>query len=173
MPKTFPNMMTCYWGGMQGAGPGCVSKRPKLSLLTHILDFHCNPNILHQTMIRKQQLGTNSSKSNVNPVVTVHTPPAHPGYAHNAAYLAIRRHATNYAEPPSQPPIAKTAPISISIRLTAALILRNLAEHSHFVKRTLNTYEPVLSELCMSEGRDESRTIAQLLLVIKDRPIAS
>lgn len=28
--------MTCKWGGPEGRGPGCLSSRPKLSLLTHI-----------------------------------------------------------------------------------------------------------------------------------------
>ena len=37
IPSTFPNIMTCQWGGPEGIGPGCQSKRPKLSLLTHIL----------------------------------------------------------------------------------------------------------------------------------------
>uniref|UniRef100_T1K5Q4 RFX-type winged-helix domain-containing protein n=2 Tax=Tetranychus urticae TaxID=32264 RepID=T1K5Q4_TETUR len=152
--------MTCKWGGPEGRGPGCLSSRPKLSLLTHINDFHCNAAALQQSAIRRES-GVNVP----SPVV----PPAHPGYASNAALLAIRRHAINYVEVPKPPPITPLTPISTSIRLTAALILRNLAQVSSKLRLLLQSLEPYLSELCMVEGREESRTIAQCLGVITER----
>src|SRR5256885_15958904 len=113
--KTAPIGVTahCQWGGPDGMGPGCQSKRPMLSLLTHLQvcvllllnccancdilsnsqqDFHCNPSLLHQTAVARQKLG---AAPNVNLSIT-QPPPAHPGYAKNAALLAIRRHAVSY-----------------------------------------------------------------------------
>lgn len=54
-------------------------------------DFHCNPLILHQIAVRNQQHGHGTSAPGLP-----QPPPAHPGYAQNAALLAIRRHAVNY-----------------------------------------------------------------------------
>ena len=39
MTPSCPNFMNCLWGGAEGRGPGCLSKRPKLSLLTHLQVF--------------------------------------------------------------------------------------------------------------------------------------
>jgi hypothetical protein len=87
-------------------GPGCLSERPQLSLLTHLQvsltvmirhvlilitpfqDFHCSPTILQQAALKRQQFGTAVAAA---PVMPVPAPPAHPGYAQNAALLAIRR----------------------------------------------------------------------------------
>lgn len=109
MTPSFPNIMNCLWGGPEGKGPGCLAKRPKLSLLTHLQvfdshvwlfpifltcsfqDFHCNPTIVKQELLRKRQLSLMGSTNVILP-----QPPAHPGYAQNAAMIAIRRHATNY-----------------------------------------------------------------------------
>ncbi|KAI1301266.1 AT-rich interactive domain-containing protein 2 [Halotydeus destructor] len=156
--------MTCEWGGPGGLGPGCQSKRPKFSLLAHIQDFHCNALLLKQLAIRSQQLGKSGSTNLGLP----QPPPAHPGYAQNAAMLAIKRHAVGYVEPPTIPTVTPTTPITISIRLTAALILRNLAEHSSYVKKSLQSYEPMLSELCVNEIH-ESRTLAQCLAILFDK----
>ena len=90
-------------------------------------------------------------------------PPAHPGYAQNAALMAIRRHSVNYVEPVTGPVQNAFTPITVSIRLTAALILRNLADDSNEVRKSLQRHERYLSELCVAHGRDESRTVAQCL----------
>lgn len=34
-PPSTP-IMNCLWGSNEGTGPGCQSKRPRLSLLTHL-----------------------------------------------------------------------------------------------------------------------------------------
>ena len=97
----------CLWGGPDGMGPGCLSERPQLSLLTHLQvrvvtgtcehviqilsllqDFHCSPTILHQAALKRQQFGNTVTTVSGGPVPA---PPAHPGYAQNAALLAIRR----------------------------------------------------------------------------------
>lgn len=130
-------LSSCLWSGPNGSGPGCVTKRPKYSLLTHLNDFHCSLAALEQPM----------------------RPPEHPGYAPNAAIFAIKRHAN--AKKEDKDP----STISISIRITAALTLRNLAIVSSEVKQALESHEPLLSEICMT-GRDESKIIAECLSLI-------
>ncbi|KAI2807748.1 AT-rich interactive domain-containing protein 2 [Blomia tropicalis] len=165
MIESCSNIMNCLWGGPEGKGPGCLSKRPKLSLLTHLQDFHCNPNILKQELIRRKQLSTMGSTTIILP-----QPPAHPGYAQNAAMLAIRRHATNYVENSiAANPTVIHSPLTVSIRLTSALILRNLAERSNLIKKSLELFEPQLCEVSIAEGRDESRTVAQCLAVMNEK----
>ena len=118
MTASFPAVSSCQWGGPEGKGPGCLSKRPKLSLLTHLQvrarhscyclsswtfsnilflcrltqDFHCNANNLKQELLRRRQLQVMGTTN-----ILLAAPPAHPGYAQNAAMLAIRRHAANFA----------------------------------------------------------------------------
>lgn len=137
----------CQWTGPNGAGPGCLTKRPKYSLLTHLNDFHCNPAALERALSRSDPI----------------KPPVHPGYGPNAALLAIKRHACNTEKNGSKIPSYGSSPLSVSVRLTAALILRNLAKQSHEMKQALGNHEPLLSEICMTYGRDESKIIAECL----------
>lgn len=116
-------MMKCVWGGPDGTGPGCKSLRPKYSLLTHLQDFHCGKLLLEQAAQRVP--------GGYNPPPQI-VPPAHPGYANNAAFMAIKRHSANWVETRPMPNIS---PLSKSVRLTAAMILRNLAQHSNSIKR--------------------------------------
>ena len=44
-PPSTP-IMSCLWGSNEGTGPGCQSKRPRLSLLTHL-----QVSILHSTRL--------------------------------------------------------------------------------------------------------------------------
>nr|XP_027204337.1 uncharacterized protein LOC113798053 [Dermatophagoides pteronyssinus] len=162
MTPSCPNFMNCLWGGAEGRGPGCLSKRPKLSLLTHLQDYHCNPNALKQELERKKQIASTGSTNIILPA-----PPAHPGYAQNAAMLAIRRY-TNKTMQEASEPITPLTPLTVSIRLTTALILRNLAKRSHFIKKSLELFESLLCEISAAEDRDESRTIAQCLAVLNE-----
>jgi len=151
--------MKCSWGSPEGTGPGCKSLRPKYSLLTHLQDFHCGVQQLQQAARRNQQLAT-KGVTDVPQIV----PPAHPGYANNAAFMAIKRHSTtNFVE---SRPVANISPLSKSVRPTAAMILRNLAQHSNSIKNLLKNYESYLSELCIFDNREDSRTLAQCLAVI-------
>lgn len=166
--NSLPNeaMTSCLWSGPSGVGPGCRTKRPKYSLLTHLNDFHCNPAVLQQCAMRNQQLTTTGSTAIQPPI----KPPEHPGYAPNAALLAIKRHAavgldlngTNGLH------IQPQSPLSISVRLTSALVLRNLASRSQSIQQALEGYEPVLCEICMANDRDESKTIAECLGLVID-----
>lgn len=141
-------LSTCLWSSPNGSGPGCLTKRPKYSLLTHLNDFHCNPTALERALNRSQPI----------------KPPEHPGYAPNAALLAIKRHANSHIEGTNGVENNHhQSPLSISVRLTAALILRNLATESPEIKQALENHEPLLSEICMSNGRDEAKIIAECL----------
>lgn len=60
------------------------------------------------------------------------------------------------------------SPLSVSVRLTSALILRNLIAESPEVKQAVANHEPFLSEICMSNGRDESKIIAECLSLLND-----
>jgi hypothetical protein len=140
-----PNeLSSCKWTGPKGSGPGCSTKRPKYSLLTHLNDFHCNEAALQRALSRSEPI----------------KPPEHPGYGPNAALLAIRRHASLEKNGTRS---LNHSPLSVSVRLTAALILRNLASESPEMKQALANYEPLLSEICMTNGRDESKIIAECL----------
>lgn len=138
-PLDTETVSSCLWSGPNGTGPGCVIKRPKFSLLTHLNDFHCN------------------QVARAQPV----KPPEHPGYAPNAAMLAIKRHANAHNDLTNGN--KSQSPLSVSVRLTAALILRNLATESPDMKQALENHESLLSEICMSNGRDESKIIAECL----------
>lgn len=141
-------LSSCLWSGPNGSGPGCLTKRPKYSLLTHLNDFHCNPIALGQAANRCQLI----------------KPPEHPGYAPNAALHAIKRHANAQLEVSNNHKTKNNvSPLSVSVRLTAALILRNLATESSEMKEALENHEPLLSEICMSNERDEAKIIAECL----------
>lgn len=141
--NSLPNeaLSSCLWSSPNGTGPGCLTRRPKYSLLTHLSDFHCSQAALTRP---------NATK-----------PPEHPGYAPNAALVAIKRHANIMKDRTLNN--QTQSPLSTSVRLTAALILRNLACESAQVKQALEDREPLLSEICMTHGRDESKIIAECL----------
>lgn len=139
-PLPCDSLTPCSWSGPNGSGPGCLTKRPKYSLMTHLEDFHCNATTQPQPSIK---------------------PPEFPGYAPNAAYVAIRRHAS--MDNANNKGIPFQSPLSVSVRLTSASILRNLASSSPEIKQTLKIYESFLSEICMSKSRDESKIVAECL----------
>ncbi|XP_054261438.1 AT-rich interactive domain-containing protein 2 isoform X4 [Macrosteles quadrilineatus] len=129
-------------------------KRKRFSLMTHLYDRHCNADVLRMMAVRRKQLSV-SGRSEIPPP----TPPTpHPGYAPNAAFHAIKRHALEFVNPkemqsraakpgpcPSPVPTEQDdneGPVTKSIRLTSALILRNLVIYSTNGRRYLTSYEP-------------------------------
>lgn len=58
-------------------------------------DRHCTEHHLHMQAVRRHQVDQ-LGKSNIPPN---QPPPPHPGYAPDAALLAIRRHALQYLNP--------------------------------------------------------------------------
>ncbi|XP_061932653.1 AT-rich interactive domain-containing protein 2 isoform X7 [Apis cerana] len=171
----------CLWASCDAL------KRRRFSLMTHLYDRHCNAETMS---IRRKQL-TVTGKTEVS----TSTPPTphHPGYAPNAAFHAIKRHALEFVNPkelmqrPTKPAAATSSsssprpgqnpppeqddnegPVTKSIRLTAALILRNLVIYSTHGRRHLRAYEPHLAGVALSNV-ESSRTIAQVLYDMNDQ----
>ncbi|XP_071644761.1 uncharacterized protein Bap170 isoform X6 [Temnothorax longispinosus] len=176
----------CLWASCDAL------KRRKFSLMTHLYDRHCNADTM--SMRRKQLTATGKTE------VSTSTPPTphHPGYAPNAAFHAIKRHALEFVNPkelmqqrPTKPAAATSSsssprpgqnsppeqddnegPVTKSIRLTAALILRNLVIYSTHGRRHLRAYEPHLAGVALSNV-ESSRTIAQVLYDMNDQSSSS
>ncbi|KAF3428967.1 hypothetical protein E2986_10961 [Frieseomelitta varia] len=77
----------CLWASCDAL------KRRRFSLMTHLYDRHCNADTM--SMRRKQLTVTGKTE------VSTSTPPTphHPGYAPNAAFHAIKRHALEFVNP--------------------------------------------------------------------------
>ncbi|XP_066590877.1 AT-rich interactive domain-containing protein 2 isoform X3 [Prorops nasuta] len=148
----------CLWASCDAL------KRRRFSLMTHMLDRHCNSDIM---MMRRKQL-TVSGKTEISTSTTSPVPtPHHPGYAPNAAFHAIKRHALEFVNP-KELMDDNEGPVTKSIRLTAALILRNLVIYSTHGRRHLRAYEPHLAGVALSNV-ESSRTIAQVLYDMNDQ----
>ncbi|XP_044020286.1 uncharacterized protein LOC122860511 isoform X2 [Aphidius gifuensis] len=140
----------CLWSSCDGL------KRRRFSLMTHLWDKHCSA---ENMILRRKQLTTTGKTE----IITNSTPatPNHPGYAPNAAFHAIKRHALDFVNP-KELMDDNEGPVTKSIRLTAALILRNLVIYSAHGRRHLKAYEPHLAGVALSNV-ESSRTIAQVL----------
>ncbi|XP_026274437.1 AT-rich interactive domain-containing protein 2 isoform X2 [Frankliniella occidentalis] len=132
-------------------------KRKRFSLMTHLFDRHCNADVLRMMAMRRRQL-SQSGRSEIPPP---QPPPPHPGYAPNAAFHAIKRHALEFVNP-KELLDDNEGPVTKSIRLTAALILRNLVIYSNSGRRLLRSHEPHLASVALSNV-ESSRTVAQVL----------
>ncbi|KYN02707.1 AT-rich interactive domain-containing protein 2 [Cyphomyrmex costatus] len=160
----------CLWASCDAL------KRRKFSLMTHLYDRHCNADTM--SMRRKQLTVTGKTE------VSTSTPPTphHPGYAPNAAFHAIKRHALEFVNPKELMSSIllmifdwlddNEGPVTKSIRLTAALILRNLVIYSTHGRRHLRAYEPHLAGVALSNV-ESSRTIAQVLYDMNDQSSSS
>ncbi|XP_035708773.1 AT-rich interactive domain-containing protein 2 isoform X5 [Folsomia candida] len=139
----------CEWGA-NGCDP---LMRKQFSIMTHLQDRHCSKHALDLACYRR--------KNKIEPPPPPQQPAHHPGYAPNAAFHAIKRHALQYMNPKD---IAEEneGPVTKSIRLTAALILRNLVNFSPQGRRSIAAHESLLSTIAMSNA-ESSRTICQLL----------
>ncbi|XP_050443412.1 AT-rich interactive domain-containing protein 2 isoform X2 [Adelges cooleyi] len=143
--------MQCLW-------ERCDSmKRKRFSLMTHLYDRHCNPDVLRMMAVRRRQL----SQSGRSEIPAPSPPTPHPGYAPNAAFNAIKRHALEFVNP-KELQDDNEGPVTKSIRLTSALILRNLVIYSSTGRWHIRRYEAHLSNIALSNV-ESSRTIAQLL----------
>ncbi|XP_065205597.1 AT-rich interactive domain-containing protein 2 isoform X2 [Planococcus citri] len=132
-------------------------KRKRFSLMTHLYDRHCNPEILKMMAVRRKQISING-RSEIPPPPA---PPPHPGYAPNAALHAIKRHALEFVNP-KELQDDNEGPVTKSIRLTSSLILRNVVIYSTSGRRYLSSFEPHLASIALSNV-ESSRTIAQIL----------
>ncbi|KAK3881656.1 hypothetical protein Pcinc_013904 [Petrolisthes cinctipes] len=144
----------CGWAGCD------PMVRRRFSAMTHLHDRHCNEQLLQILAVRRSQLAS-SGKTDI-PVPQ--TPPPHPGYAPNAAFHAIKRHALEVIN--QRDAVEKEGPVTKSIRLTSALILRNLVIYSNTGKKLLRGYESELANVALST-MESSRTVAQILYDIR------
>ncbi|XP_050521717.1 AT-rich interactive domain-containing protein 2 isoform X2 [Daktulosphaira vitifoliae] len=150
-PSNGVQEMQCLW-------ERCDSmKRKRFSLMTHLYDRHCNPDVLRMMAVRRRQL----SQSGRSEIPAPAPPTPHPGYAPNAAFNAIKRHALEFVNP-KELQDDNEGPVTKSIRLTSALILRNLVIYSSTGRWHIKRYEAHLSNIALSNV-ESSRTIAQLL----------
>lgn len=140
-------------------------KRKRFSLMTHLQDKHCNLESMKASLIKRKQ-ALNSGKS--EPAVQSSPSQQHPGYAPDAAFHAIKRHALEFVNP-KELQDDNEGPVTKSIRLTASLILRNLVIYSTNCRRFLKPYEPHLANVALSNV-ESSRTIAQVLYDMNDSP---
>ncbi|XP_076351665.1 uncharacterized protein LOC143247443 [Tachypleus tridentatus] len=132
-------------------------KRKRLSLVTHLQDYHCTEQTFRSRALRRQQLAT-SGKTVLSPSIVQ---PPHPGYAPDAARLAIHRHSAQFINP-REFMEEKEGHITKCIRITSALILKNLCINSELARSYLKRYEPELTLLAMS-SMEASRILAHCL----------
>ncbi|XP_042232788.1 AT-rich interactive domain-containing protein 2-like isoform X3 [Homarus americanus] len=144
----------CGWAGCD------PMVRRRFSAMTHLHDRHCNEQLLQILAVRRSQLATTGKTD----IPIPQTPPPHPGYAPNAAFHAIKRHALEVIN--QRDAVEKEGPVTKSIRLTAALILRNLVIYSNTGKKLLRGYESELANVALST-MESSRTVAQILYDIR------
>ena len=135
-------------------------RRKRWSLVSHLQDRHCNEQALKLAILRRQhKLKFGTVPANLLP------PPApqHPGYAPNAAMLAIKRH--SHLPPVTEFINEQEGPVTRDIRLTSAIVLKNLARHSETAQRLILRHERLLASVafrCM----EASNNVAQCLAYI-------
>ncbi|XP_037913494.1 AT-rich interactive domain-containing protein 2 isoform X3 [Hermetia illucens] len=167
----------CQWG--PGSGLCDNIPRKRYSLMTHLLDRHCTLESLKAACQRRATTGilppvhgqpvtiiknvpSNSSESRgtASPALSTSSSSSLPPAA-SAAMHAIKRHSNDFVNP-KELMDENEGPVTKSIRLTAALILRNLVTHTSLAKRNLRCYEPHLAGVALSNV-ESSRTISQIL----------
>ncbi|ESP04652.1 hypothetical protein LOTGIDRAFT_237297 [Lottia gigantea] len=170
-------------------------KRQRWSLITHLQDHHCSENALRVSASKRQQ-PTTSTPAARKPVVAVQQPsPVVPQqqcpavnntptssttatgidgksdgknalvYPNDAAMQAIKR----FLVKPPFPEFFETreGPVTKHIRLTAALILRNIARYSPTGRSQIKKKEPQISYVTMS-AVESSTALASCLWEILD-----
>ncbi|CAF3391393.1 unnamed protein product [Rotaria socialis] len=151
----------CLWNGCDRL------KRQKWALINHIQERHCSEVAFRQAKLKltnpalSTTVNTSTTSStiinNSNRILTSGSV----GYTSDAAWFAIRRYmqANSFDDQLNK---NKEGPLTKSIRLTAALILRNIARHSSIGKQNLRQYEQILANLAL-ESSEASHTLSSCL----------
>nr|XP_032522804.1 AT-rich interactive domain-containing protein 2-like [Danaus plexippus plexippus] len=140
--------------------------RKTFALLNHLTDKHCTPNALKAIFNSRRHTASEAESGK----------PMSVGYPPNAALAALNKHAADMFNPRelmhradvTRTPDASVrqdeneGPVTKSIRLTAALILRNIVIYSNTGRRLLRSYEAHLASIALSNV-EASRTISQVL----------
>ncbi|XP_021362917.1 AT-rich interactive domain-containing protein 2-like isoform X2 [Mizuhopecten yessoensis] len=139
----------CLWEGCERL------QRKRWSLYTHIQDHHCSELSLKAAKLRRHQAHSSGSTASTKP----HTVPAlvYPG---DAAWQAIRR----FTPKPPYPEFVeqREGPVTKHIRLTAALVLRNLARYSSLGRSLIKKHERHINHTAMS-ALESSNALANCL----------
>ncbi|XP_067913106.1 AT-rich interactive domain-containing protein 2-like [Heterodontus francisci] len=150
----------CMWEGCEPL------PRQRLSFITHLQDKHCSRETLLVGLKRlEQKAQTSTSQTAVRPSPsdgTAPTPKTHKALVNHpsAALMALRKGSRNlifrnYLD-------EKEGPIVKHIRLTSALILKNVARYSELGRILLKRHENHLSVLAIS-GMEASTALAKCL----------
>uniref|UniRef100_A0A8C5MSP9 AT-rich interaction domain 2 n=1 Tax=Leptobrachium leishanense TaxID=445787 RepID=A0A8C5MSP9_9ANUR len=145
----------CLWEGCE------PFQRQRFSFITHLQDKHCSRDaLLAGLKLEEQGQAGNQKTSNKQPGAS--TPRAQKAIVNHpsAALMALRRGSRNLVFRDFTD--EKEGPITKHIRLTAALILKNVAKHSECGRRSLRRHENQLSVLALS-NMEASSTLAKCL----------
>ncbi|XP_071483533.1 uncharacterized protein [Diadema antillarum] len=141
----------CEWEGCDRI------QRQRWSVVSHIMDKHCSEQAIQAAIEKRAQRAAQPT-----PPPSQDPSPQPPPIVYNAhtAYHAIRRslHTPSLKELLGE----NEGPVTKSIRLTAALILKNLATHSAVGRREIRKHELLLARLAIS-NMESSTTLAKCL----------
>uniref|UniRef100_A0A914Y2N6 Uncharacterized protein n=1 Tax=Panagrolaimus superbus TaxID=310955 RepID=A0A914Y2N6_9BILA len=143
--KNEDNTFLCLW-------PGCnKTRRAKWSLVTHVGDHHLQENQLRTACAKRIEMGGNGlyiAAIQQQFAERINEPEIVPTYTQAAAMDAIRRHsAVHYQREFTD---EQEGPVTKCIRLTTALILRNIARYSEEGRCKLRRFELQLCPLALS-----------------------
>uniref|UniRef100_A0A2K6ENH3 AT-rich interactive domain-containing protein 2 n=1 Tax=Propithecus coquereli TaxID=379532 RepID=A0A2K6ENH3_PROCO len=149
----------CLWEGCE------PFQRQRFSFITHLQDKHCSKDALLAGLKQDEPGQAGSQKSSTKqPSVgaTSSTPRAQKAIVNHpsAALMALRRGSRNLVFRDFTD--EKEGPITKHIRLTAALILKNIGKYSECGRRLLKRHENNLSVLAIS-NMEASSTLAKCL----------
>ncbi|XP_021098680.1 AT-rich interactive domain-containing protein 2 [Heterocephalus glaber] len=149
----------CLWEGCE------PFQRQRFSFITHLQDKHCSKDALLAGLKQDEPGQTGNQKSSTRqPAVggTSSTPRAQKAIVNHpsAALMALRRGSRNLVFRDFTD--EKEGPITKHIRLTAALILKNIGKYSECGRRLLKRHENNLSVLAIS-NMEASSTLAKCL----------
>ncbi|XP_078423980.1 AT-rich interactive domain-containing protein 2 isoform X3 [Cetorhinus maximus] len=139
--------------------------RQRFSFITHLQDKHCTKEALLTGLKKLEEQAQNGNQQTLNkqsPAGVTSIPKAQKTIVNHpsAALVALRRGSRNLAFRDYMD--EKEGPITKHIRLTAALILKNVAKYSDCGRRLLKRHESQLSVLALS-NMEASSTLAKCL----------
>ncbi|CAI5785490.1 AT-rich interactive domain-containing protein 2 isoform X1 [Podarcis lilfordi] len=149
----------CLWEGCE------PFQRQRFSFITHLQDKHCSRDALLTGLKQDDHGQAGSSKPSTKPPNAAgasSTPRAQKAIVNHpsAALMALRRGSRNLVFRDFTD--EKEGPITKHIRLTAALILKNIGKYSECGRRLLKRHENHLSVLAIS-NMEASSTLAKCL----------
>ncbi|KAI9579874.1 AT-rich interactive domain-containing protein 2 [Glossina fuscipes] len=170
----------CQWG----VGPGLCDgiPRKRFALMTHLIERHLTHESLRAAVQRRLATGIHNINPIKPPVTIVRNMEQSQKTANSSSTSPSSSSSNSQAQAPITGPSALQAikrhtaefvnakelmdenegPVTKSIRLTAALILRNLVTYTTTAKRSVRRYEPHLASIALSNV-ESSGTISNIL----------